>query len=233
MDDSEFRVESVAAPVRTQLVDTLRRAIFDFRFRPGDRLVERELCEMTGVSRTSLREALRQLESEGLVWLVPNRGPVVASVSPAQSRDIYELRALLEGFVGRRAAERASKSEVAALKAAVKHLKSVVRQHDSRALVLAKEAFYGQLISCCANSEIEAALRNLHGRVTLLRATSMAQPGRIQKSLGEIDAIVAAIAAGDPDAAELACRQHVENAGRAATTVLEDSGWVEKVASDR
>src|SRR3546814_5903815 len=85
MVDDAFRVTSVAAPLRHQIVKTLRQAILDSRFRPGDRLIERELCELTSVSRTSLREALRLLEAEGLVRIVPQKGVVVAAFDEEES----------------------------------------------------------------------------------------------------------------------------------------------------
>ncbi|GAC1594862.1 MAG: hypothetical protein NVS3B28_25840 [Candidatus Velthaea sp.] len=77
---------SVAAPLRQQLTDVLRAAIADGQFKPGDRLIERDLCERTGVSRTSIREAFRALEAEGLIESIPNRGPVVARITRAPAR---------------------------------------------------------------------------------------------------------------------------------------------------
>jgi DNA-binding GntR family transcriptional regulator len=96
-----LRVERNPAPVRTQVIDNLRQAIIDCRFLPGQRLIERELVELTGVSRTSIREALRELTAEGLVTSVPNKGNVVTRVSAKEAAQLYEVRSALEGLAGR------------------------------------------------------------------------------------------------------------------------------------
>jgi len=85
---SGMRVVRNTVTLRQQVLEVLRNGILSFQFKPGDRLIERELCEMTGVSRTSVREALRHLESEGLVQNLPNKGPMVATVTAAEAREI-------------------------------------------------------------------------------------------------------------------------------------------------
>src|SRR5687767_6481719 len=86
-----FRVARVAAPLRQGVIASLRGAIAAGRYKAGDRLTERDVCEMTGVSRTLVREAFRQLESEGLITVVPHRGPVVSRVTPEQAEGIYQV----------------------------------------------------------------------------------------------------------------------------------------------
>ena len=85
-----------AASLKKQVIDALRAAILEGRFQSGDRLVEREVCEMFQVSRTLLREVLSQLAAEGVVQIIPHRGPIVAAYSAQDARAIYELRATLE-----------------------------------------------------------------------------------------------------------------------------------------
>lgn len=226
MSDLKLRVAAAAAPVRRQLIESLRQEVLNFRFKPGDRLIERELCELTGVSRTSLREALRQLEAEGLITIVPNKGPVVASVEVEEAAHIYEFRALLEGFVGQRFALQATDKEIAALRKSLDAFRKAVRKNDPRELVAAKSGFYDILIAGAGNTVIERSLRNLHTRVTLLRAVSMGQRGRIKKSLAELEEIVGAITRRDPDAARKACIEHVENAAEIALGVLRSRNWM-------
>jgi len=218
--DVDLRVEPVAASVRSRLVDALRRAILDFQLKPGDRLIERELCEQSGVSRTSVREALRQLETEGFITNIPNKGPVVASVTVDEAKDIYEVRAVLEGLAARKCATLATDKEIAGLRKAIDAFRKAVRSKNPRDLIASKTLFYDQLMAGARNDALEAALRNLHGRVTLLRATSMSQPGRVDSSAAELETIVEAIASRDPDAAERASRQHVEKAGAIALEIL-------------
>jgi len=94
-------IPRAAAPLRRQVVDELRHSIISGRLRPGARLVERELIAMMGVSRTVIREALRQLESEGLVAMIPNKGPVVRELTLVEAKDLYSIRAVLEGLAAR------------------------------------------------------------------------------------------------------------------------------------
>src|SRR5271167_1412107 len=90
-----------AAPLRKQVLDELRQSIISGRLSPGERLVERELISMMGVSRTVIREALRQLESEGLVAIIPNKGPIVRTLTWEEAQDLYAIRAVLEGLAAR------------------------------------------------------------------------------------------------------------------------------------
>jgi DNA-binding GntR family transcriptional regulator len=98
MADPSMKISSVAAPVRRQVVTSFRSAIVSGRFQPGDRLIEKELCDLTGASRTSVREALRQLETEGLVELISNKGPVVASTDMNKARNVSQVRLALESL---------------------------------------------------------------------------------------------------------------------------------------
>src|ERR1700719_4244153 len=100
---STLRIDDVPT-VRAMVAQKLREAIMSGTLKPGQRLVERELCEMTGVSRPSIREALRLLEADGLVSTVPHRGPVVSTISLEEARQLYAARAVLEGFAGRECA---------------------------------------------------------------------------------------------------------------------------------
>ena len=98
----------MAAPLREQVSDLLRREIVEMRLRPGQRLVERELIKQIGVSRTTIREALRELAAEGLVTTIPQKGAIVAIPSPKEAAEVYEVRALLEGLAAREFARNAS-----------------------------------------------------------------------------------------------------------------------------
>src|SRR5207248_2791945 len=102
------RVQRVAAPLRTQVLEALRQDVLAAEFQPGERLVEAQLCARYEVSRTVVREVLRQLESEGLVTTVPNRGPVVTELTTADAEALFEVRGALEGLAGALFAERAT-----------------------------------------------------------------------------------------------------------------------------
>jgi DNA-binding GntR family transcriptional regulator len=207
--------------LRNQVQDALRAAIVSGRFKPGQRLVERELCGLISVSRPSIREAMRQLEAEGLVTSQPYRGPSVSTVSVEEARQLYAVRTLLEGYAGEQFAARGAPADVAALGQAVDRLEAVIAAGaEPTRLIEAKTRFYAVLMDGSGNVFVRQTLAMLHNRVTLLRLTSMGQPGRLPRSLAEIREIEAAIVARDPAAAKAACERHVAAAAEVALAVL-------------
>lgn len=215
-------LDALSRPVtlRGQVESFLREAITTGRLLPGERLVERELCEKLKVSRPSLREALRVLEAERLVHNVPHRGPVVASMTEAEVRDIYGLRALLEGFAAQEFARLAGDASVAVLGRAVARLRSAAVEGGQQQVVAAKAVFYEVLLAQCGNPLVAEILRAMLLRVSLLRATSLAQPSRLEKSLDEIDLIYGAIVRREPELARERMEEHVRHAQEAALAVL-------------
>jgi GntR family transcriptional regulator, trigonelline degradation regulator len=211
-------VQRVAAPLREQVLDLLRQAIVEHRLKPGQRLIERELVEQIGVSRTTIREVLRQLAAEGLVATIPQRGAVVAVPTDEEAAELYEVRAALESLAARRFVEHASDSQVRALRAAFTNVEEVMSAGDATdplAMLQAKDHFYGVLFKGSGNRAIHQILSGLTARVSVLRATSMAQPGRALQSLSELEAIVDAVERRDAEAAARACAHHVEMAAKA------------------
>lgn len=233
MSENDFRVPRRSASLRVLVEEQLRRAILVGRFGPGDRLVERELCEMLGVGRTSVREALRQLEAEGLITSYPHRGPVVSSITLDEARQLYEFRALLEGHCGRRCAEYGSESDHAELTQAYRAFAKAAAVEAADALLEFKSDFYDWLTEGSGNIFVRQALEALHNRITILRMTSLSQPGRVKQSVTEIGEIVDAIRARDADAAEVACRRHVERAAEVAVARLIKSADGSDRESDR
>lgn len=221
--ERDFRVERVAAPLRQSVTESIRYAIATGRFKAGERLPERELCEMTGVSRTLIREALRQLESEGLIDVVPHRGPVVARLSVEQARGIYQVRILLEGLACQLFAENASDPQRAALAQAFDRLRTSFESADPMARLQAKNQFYDVLIDGSGNAALGQSLRLLNARIMLLRATSLQAPGRSRESLRELGDLMEALASRDGERARLAAVRHVESAAAAALEFLRNS----------
>lgn len=221
VQQTTLRIEDVPT-IRSLVAQKLRQAIMSGTFKPGQRLVERELCEMTGVSRPSIREALRSLEADGLVDTVPHRGPVVSTISLDEARQLYAARAVLEGFAGRECARLHDPVIVRRIGDALVRLKAAASESDLPASLEAKTEFYAALIAGCGNTFVERMLRPLHDRITLLRITSMSQPKRINKSLREVTAIWRAIQNGDAELAERRCIDHVKAAAVAALSMIEN-----------
>ncbi|HMD91756.1 MAG TPA: GntR family transcriptional regulator [Trebonia sp.] len=214
-----LRVERAPAPIRSRVLDNLRQAILERKLAPGQRLIERELVELTGVSRTSIREALRELAAEGLVTTIPNKGTVVATVTAEEARQLYQVRSALEGLAGRLFVENATNAQRRAL---VNALRAVERAapKGSPAMLAAKDKFYDVLFEGGGNEALRSMAESLHARVNLLRSLSLSLPGRSAESLAELAEIVAAVQAGDADAAAKACSHHVEAAGMAGFSAL-------------
>src|SRR5246127_1700254 len=219
---STLRIEDVPT-VRAIVAQKLREAIMSGTLKPGQRLVERELCEMTGVSRPSIREALRLLEADGLVNTVPHRGPMVSTISLEEAKQLYAARAVLEGFAGRECARLRDPEVVRKIGDALARLKAAFAKSDMVAALEAKTDLYAALIGGCRNGFIERMLKPLHDRITLLRITSMSQPKRINKSLREVTAIWRAIQNADEELAERCCVDHVKAAAIAALDMIERS----------
>ncbi len=219
------RIGRVAAPLRTQVLDVLREAILTSRFAPGQRLIERELIDLTGVSRTTIREVLRELAAEGLVRTIPQKGAVVVALSPEEAEELYELREVLEGHLATRFAERAPDADVVALRRAFTRLEDVVGRHDGTVSVLAaKDEMYEVLMAGAGNGALRASLMQLHARVNLLRGASLSSdPARPSQSVAELRRMVQAVEARDAAGAAEAMVAHVRAASRLGIAAMRAS----------
>jgi DNA-binding GntR family transcriptional regulator/transposase len=204
--------------VLLQTTVKLREAIMQGQFAPGERLVELSLCEQIGVSRTTVREALRKLESERLVTNVPNRGPSVAVISPADADQIYHVRKLLEGEAAALFAELASPAEIDALDQALRSFNDAVKNEAALERVTYTSEFYDIILVGCGNQIIREILESLVARINVLRAKSMANPGRAKFSVMEMRKILNAVKKRDAVAARAAAEAHVLAARDAAQT---------------
>lgn len=209
-----MKVHRQAASLRHQVQDALRNEIVSGRFKPGERLVEQQLCAALDVSRTSLREALRQLEAEGLVQQVPHRGSVVASVSATDALQIYDVRGALEVLAVRNFTRYATPDDVRELRAVFDGFTEVadLSKLNGSELLSLKQSFYQVLLDIEQNSVVRGLLELMNNRVSLLRALSLGREGRASKMLDELATIVRQIEARDEAAAEKATLVHVKNA---------------------
>lgn len=211
----------VAAPLRAQVIEALRQAILDFKFKPGQRLVERELIEMLGVSRTTVREAIRELSSEGLVTVVPQKGAIVSAPSVDEALDLYDVRAMLESLVVERFVERASQSQVIMLDAAVERFAEAgQKESDTLSLLNTKDQIFEVLIDGAGSPALRQLIESVQARVRILRATSMSEQGRFEESVGELRDIVQAVRARDGKLAAERYALHIRKAAESATAHL-------------
>ncbi len=202
--------------VQGQAVRNLREAITSGMFQPGDRLVEAEMCARLGISRPSLREALRSLEAERLIVIVPNKGPHIPILSLEEAKQIYDVRALLEGEAAALFASRATVAALDIMKRALVQFDAATKEEDLSGQLETTRQFYEQMLGGCGNRIIEEMLNTLTARITFLRSKSMSQPGRAKWSSREMKASFKAIAASDAEAAREAAVEHVRMACKAA-----------------
>ena len=217
-----------AAPLRRQVLDELRQSIIAGRLNPGQRLVERELIEMMGVSRTVIREALRQLESEGLVAIIPNKGPVVRTLTVEEARDLYAIRAVLEGLAARLFVEQAEDGQIARLEQALSVVEKAYESGDAEKMLDTKNRFYEALFEGAKSSTLSSMIGMLHGRIWRWRALGLTHPKRSlerdRESMKNLRAVLQAIRARDAALAEKTLRDEVSEAGAEVNRLLKDGG---------
>ena len=220
--------------MRRQVEERLRAAIIGGQYAPGEHLSDRVLCEQLGASRSIMREAVRLLEAEGLLTVIPHRGPFVAFLSAAEAAQIYEVRATLESLAAEGFAERASDEERLELRRVYEQLAACKPDFGQHALLQLKQRFYAVLLRGCRNAYVGRMLEQLFNRITQLRATSLSAPDRLHASIAEIGRIVESIEQRDSEGAAKACHDHVRAAAAAALPLLrERERQAAKINSER
>ncbi|HEY6256180.1 MAG TPA: GntR family transcriptional regulator [Xanthobacteraceae bacterium] len=198
-------------PVRAQLAQTLRALVTDGVYKAGDRMTERELCERLGVSRPSLREALRQLEAEGLVDILPNRGPVVRMVTLSDVLELWEVRTALETLIARRIATHGTHRQVEVLEKAIHDFDAALQSEDVGFIKSTKAAFFEAFAAGANSAILTGYFRQVNARLSFLWSSSLMFPGRPAESISELFALLAAIKNRNPAAAEAAVLLHIEH----------------------
>ncbi|MEZ2126475.1 MULTISPECIES: GntR family transcriptional regulator [unclassified Sinorhizobium] len=205
-----------SAPLRNKIMQSLRRAIETGYLEPGTRLVEKDLCQQLNVSRTSLREALRQLQAEGVLTDLNNRGLAVVTVTREDAENIYRIRGVLEPMIVEQFIENAPDAELEGLKAHSERLKAAYQLGTAEEIVAIKRDFYDLICSGARNQIAFDLLKKLTLLTSPLRRRSVVRPERRKQSIAEIEQIVDAIIRRDKVAAHAAAEKHVANSARSA-----------------
>ncbi len=216
----EMKVERSVPTLRSLTLEKMRDAILDFRFKPGERLVERQLCERLGVSRSVVREVLRHLEAEGLVETIPHQGPAVTKPDPAQAAQIYEIRALLESEAARACARDASEAAIAELGGVIDEIDAAFRTGSPREVLRRTTEFYEKLFVAAGKEVAWDVVRSLNARINHLRSMTIAQTGRHADAIAEMRLLHAALMRRDGEGAYEASRAHVATVARLAGAIL-------------
>jgi DNA-binding GntR family transcriptional regulator len=195
--------------VALSVTDRLRDDILEGAFPPGERLIELQLTERYGVGRAAIRAALVELEVEGLVQREANRGATVRRISVAEAVEISEARGVLEGLVARLAAERATQAERAELSGLIDEMTEAVEQDDRLRYSKLNRTLHATLRRIARHRVADDLVANLRNRAAHHQFRLALVPGRAPESLAQHRAIVDAVIAGDPAAAERAMRDHL------------------------
>jgi DNA-binding GntR family transcriptional regulator len=203
--------------------ELIREAILDGEYAAGERLKEDELARRLDVSRTPVREALRRLEAEGLVVVEPQRGATVRSYEPRELDDMYRLRAVLEGYAARRAAERITDSDLAALhKSCLRFSRLATRKRVSpRDLARENQIFHDGILAAADDARLAEMARSVIHLPLVYKAYVWYTPHQRRQSAHYHEQLVAALGRRDAERAALIMQEHVYEARDSLVAALE------------
>jgi DNA-binding GntR family transcriptional regulator len=208
--------------LRSKIYYQLKESILNGEYKPGDNLIEMKLAKELGVSRTPIREAFRQLELEGLVYSIPNKGVVVEGVTKQDVEDIYTIRKMVEGLAARWASEKITPSQLKELKDILGLMEYYTEKGEHEKLSELDSKFHDIIFKASKSRPLESILTNFHHFIQKARMVSIGYTGRASHTLEEHTEIYNALEASDPDAAERALVNHVESARANLIPYLED-----------
>ncbi len=199
-------------PLRELVFESLREAIISGLLPPSERLMEIQLAEEMGVSRTPVREAIRKLELEGLVVMIPRKGAYVAGMSIKDIVDVFEIRGALEGLAAELASERATDEELETMERYLVKISEEIESGDLSKVVETDTDFHTLIYKASRNSRLSQIINNLREQIQRFRTTSLSFPGRMKIALEEHRKIVEAVSSRDGELARRLAQEHIENA---------------------
>ena len=198
-------------PLRDVVFKTLRQAILKGELEPGERLMEIQLAERLGVSRTPIREAIRKLELEGLVLMIPRREAEVAKISEKNLRDVLEVRRSLEELAIDLACQRIQEEELETLREAQKEFAAAIAAGDAMEIAQTDEKFHEIIYSGTGNQKLMQILSNLREQMYRYRLEYIKDANKRQILLVEHEQILKALSLRHVQEARLAVREHIDN----------------------
>ncbi|MGB5994812.1 MAG: GntR family transcriptional regulator [Candidatus Deferrimicrobiaceae bacterium] len=168
--------------LREKIVETIRNAIVNGQLPAGSRVAEPDLAGRFGISRTPIREALRQLESEGFITVIPRKGAIVASLSSKDVSDFYDLKAILEGYAARAAVPHLTEKDIAKMESLNHQIEAAVAKKDVRKVLAHHNEFHDIFVKACGNEKLHTIVQNLVMQFQRFRLI-LAVPGRIEGSI--------------------------------------------------
>lgn len=207
-------------PLRDVVYNTLRQAILRGELKPGERLMEIQLANKLGVSRTPVREAIRKLELDGLVLMIPRKGAEVADISEKSLKDVLEVRKALEELAVQLTCEKISKVQIAELKQAAEEFKKILKSNDITQIAEADVRFHDVIYMATDNQKLIQLLNNLREQMYRYRVEYLKRPGVYPQLIQEHEEIIRQIEKREKErAAEITCR-HIDNQVEAVMNLI-------------
>ena len=207
-------------PLRDVVFNTLRQAILRGELKPGERLMEIQLANKLGVSRTPIREAIRKLELEGLVLMIPRKGAEVAEITEKSLRDVLEVRRALEDLSVQLACEKITKEEIRELERVAKEFQQVVKSSDITEIAEVDVRFHDIIYTATDNQKLIQLLNNLREQMYRYRVEYLKRDGVFPQLIAEHEAIIRHIENNEKEkATEVMCR-HIDNQVEAVIDVI-------------
>lgn len=199
-------------PLREVVFESLREAIISGRLKPSERLMEAQLAEELGVSRTPVREAIRKLELEGFVAMVPRKGAYVSGISLKDIVDVFEIRAALEALAAGLAAERITEEELDQMERYLFKAFEASDEDDLTAFVAVDTGFHELIYKASRNQRLFQIVTLLQEQIQRFRTVSLSQPGRFRDAIEEHRQLIEAISERNVELAQSLAKEHIENA---------------------
>ena len=207
-------------PLRDVVFNTLRQAILRGELKPGERLMEIQLANKLGVSRAPIREAIRKLELEGLVLMIPRKGAEVAEITEKSLRDVLEVRRALEELSVQLACEKITKEEIRELERVAKEFQQVVKSSDITEIAEVDVRFHDIIYTATDNQKLIQLLNNLREQMYRYRVEYLKRDGVFPQLIAEHEAIIRHIENNEKEkATEVMCR-HIDNQVEAVIDVI-------------
>ncbi|SNT14284.1 transcriptional regulator, GntR family [Anaerovirgula multivorans] len=208
-------------PIREIVFQKLREAIIDGRIKKGEHLVESIVATKMSVSRTPVREALRQLEIEGLILNIPRKGAIVQGITKEDALDIYDLREVLEGLMARLACRNITEADINRLKGIIELMEEAINNENYDEFLVLHGEYNTIILNSSKNKRLQSTLKNLYEYLTGLRSISLFTKDRRMVALEEHKEIVYALEKKDEDHVETLTRMHIRKAKKAFLSNLE------------
>jgi DNA-binding GntR family transcriptional regulator len=210
-------------PLHEEVANRVRELIRDGRLKKGDKIAEKEICDLLGISRTPLREALRVLSSEGLIVMVPHRGAHVAEPSMQEIRQMFEVMAILEGTCARVAAEKMTDAQLRKIERLHEKLETHYRAGDHEKYLKVNHDYHVLIQKMSGNKVLDEVVNGLRQKILLYRYRQLYQPDRFDASMKEHRDLFEAFRARDAQRAEQVMKAHLMSQCEALVSLYQDS----------